>query len=93
MDAEMVVLLLKNSSTINLVIEPFLSDCRSLLQMFDNPVVQHVYREANQCADALANLGLNLEVLFMDFVNLLPVVENLLAFDKAEFFCTCMVCA
>ena len=40
-----------------------------------------------------ANLGLNLEVLFMDFVNLLPVVENLLAFDKAEFFCTRMVCA
>ena len=61
--------------------------------MFDNPVVQHVYREANQCADALANLGLNLEILFMDFVNLLPVVENLLAFDKAEFFCTRMVCA
>ena len=61
--------------------------------MFDNPVVQHAYREANQCADALANLGLNLEVSFMDFVNPLPVMENLLAFDKAKLFCTRMICA
>ena len=61
--------------------------------MFDNPVVQHVYKEANQCADALANLSLNLEVPFMDFVNSQPVVENLLAFDKAELFCTRMICA
>ena len=53
MDAEMVVLLLKNPSTINLVMKSLLFDCRSLLQMFDNPVVQHAYREANQCADAL----------------------------------------
>ena len=35
----MVVLLLENPSTINLVMEPLLSDCRSLLQMFDNPMV------------------------------------------------------
>ncbi len=42
---------------------------------------------------ALANLGLNLEVPFMDFVNSPPVVENLLAFDKAELFCTRMICA
>jgi hypothetical protein len=35
----MVVLLLENPSTINLVMEPLLSDYRSLLQMFDNPMV------------------------------------------------------
>ena len=89
----MVVLLLKNPSIINLVMEPLLSDCRSLLQMIDNPVVQHAYKEANQCANTLVNLGLNLDVPFMDFVNLPPVVENLLAFDKIELFCTRMVCA
>ena len=88
LDAEMVVLLLKNPSTINLVMEPLLSDCRNLLQLFDNPVVQHVYREANQCADALATLGLNLHVPFMDFVHPPPVVETLLAYDKVELFCT-----
>ena len=93
LDAEMVVLLLKNPSTVNLVMEPLLSDCRNLLQLFDNPVMQHVYREANQCADALATLGLNLHVPFMDFVHPPPVVETLLAFDKAELFCTHMFCA
>jgi hypothetical protein len=92
MDAEMVILLLKNSSTINLVIEPLLSDCRSLMQMFNNPVMQHAYRKANQCTDVLANLSLNLEVFFMDFVNPPPVVENLLAFDKIELFYTRMIC-
>ena len=40
-----------------------------------------------------ANLGLNLEVPFMDFVNPQLVVENLLAFDKVELFCTRMICA
>uniref|UniRef100_A0A2N9F3E9 Protein kinase domain-containing protein n=1 Tax=Fagus sylvatica TaxID=28930 RepID=A0A2N9F3E9_FAGSY len=65
----------------------------SLLQMFDNPVVQHAYREANQCADALATLGLNLHIPFMDFVHPPLVVETLLAFDKAELFCTRMICA
>ena len=93
LDAEMVVLLLKNPSTINLVMEPLLSDCRHLLQLFDNFVVQHVYREANQCSDALATLGLNLHVPFMDFVHPPPVVETLLTFDKAELFCTHLFCA
>jgi ribonuclease HI len=93
LDAEMVVLLLKNPSTVNLVMEPLLSDCRHLLQLFDNPVVQHVYREANQCADALAALGLNLHVSFMDFVHPPSVVETLLAFDKVELFCTRLFCA
>ena len=58
--------------------------------MFDNHVVQHAYREANQCADALATLGLNLHVPFMDFVHPPLVVETLLAFDKAELFYTRM---
>ena len=93
LDVEMVVLLLKNPSTINLVMKPLLSDCKSLLQLFDNPVVQHAYREANQRANALATLGLNLHAPFMDFVHPPSVVETLLAFDKAKLFCTRMFCA
>ena len=92
-DAEMVVLLLKNHTTINLVIEPLLSDCRNLLLMFTNPVVKHVFREANQCVDALANLGLTLDCPFQYFSNPPSVVANLLAFDKAELFCIRMVCS
>jgi hypothetical protein len=61
--------------------------------MFTNPVVKHVFREANQCADALANLGLTLDCPFQYFSNPPSVVANLLAFDKAELFCMRMVCS
>ncbi len=90
-DVEMVVLLLNNPSRINLVMEPLRSDRRDLLWDFTNSVVKHVYREANQCADALAILGLNLDVSTFD--NPPPVVVNLLAFDKAEFYCNHLMCA
>ena len=90
-DAKMVLWLLYNPSCVNLVIEPLLSDCRNLVQDFSNPIVKHVFREANQCADALANLGLHLDS-FVTFVNPPLVVENLLAFDKTELYCTHMVC-
>ena len=55
-------------------------------------MVKHVYREANQCADAPTNLGLNLNVLFKTFDYPPFVVVNLLAFDKAELYCTRMAC-
>lgn len=90
-NAEMVVDLL-NNNCINLVVDPLLSDCRDLLREFSNPVVKHVFREANQCADAMAKLGLNLDVSFITFVNPPPVVVNLLAFDKAELYCNRLIC-
>ena len=72
--------------------KPLLFDCENFWQMFDNSVVQHMYREANECADALATIGLNLDIPFKAFVNPSSVVENFLAFDNAELFCTHMVC-
>ena len=87
----MVVALLSNNY-INLVMDPLLFDCRDLLQEFTNPVVKHVLREANQCADTMAKLSLNLDVSFITFVNQPPVVVNLLAFDKAELYCNCLIC-
>jgi hypothetical protein len=92
-DAELVVGLLFNPSCVNLVMESLLFDCRNLLQDFTNPVVWHVFREANQCADALAKIGLHLSSSFVTFVDPPPVVEDLLAFDKAELYCTRMICA
>ena len=92
-DGEMVVLLLKNPTTINLVMEPLLSDCRNLLLIFTNPVVKHVFREINQCADALANSGLLQDCPFVFFFSNPPsMVANLLAFVKAEIFYMCMIC-
>jgi hypothetical protein len=91
-DAEMIVLMLNNTSCTNLVMEPLLSDCKNLIQAFTSQVVKHVYREANQCVDALANLGLHLELSSTVFVNPPLVVENLLAFDKADLYCNRMIC-
>ena len=54
--------------------------------------MKHVYRKANQCADALANLGLHLELSSTVFVNPPLVVENLLAFDKANLYFNRMIC-
>ena len=92
-DAELVVSLLFNPSCVNLVMEPLLFDCRNLLQDFTNLVVRHVFREANQCADTLAKIGLHLSQSFVTFIDPPLVVEDLLAFNKAELYCTRMICA
>ena len=69
-----------------------LSDCRNLLYNFFNLIVKHVYRVANQCVEALVNLGLHLNDSFVTFANSRHVVENLPAFDKAELYYIHMVC-
>ena len=56
MDALSVVLLMSNN-TANLLMEPLLTDCRNLLSEIPNKQIFHIYREVNQCADALAKLG------------------------------------
>ena len=75
--------------------EPLLFDFRNFLQDFTNPVVRHVFREANQCTDTLAKIGFHLSSSFVTFVDLPLVVEeeDLLAFDKAQLYCTRMICA
>ena len=51
-----------------------------------------MYREANQCSDALARLGSSVVSSFVVFVEPPPVVVNLLALDEADFFCNRLVC-
>ena len=82
-DAELVVGFLFNPSCVNLVMKSLLFDCRNILQNFTNPIVRHVFREANQCANILAKIGLHLSSSFVTFVDPPSVVEDLLAFDKA----------
>ena len=89
-NADMLIFLLNNHSCSNLLMEPLLSDCRNLLLRFSNPVVNHIFREANQCADALAKLGAAFAVSFVVFDYPL---ENLLAFNKAELFCNRWICS
>ena len=80
-----------NNDTSNLLIEPLLSDCKSLYREIPNKQIQHVYREANQCADALARLGSSVISSFAIFVVLLPMVVSLLAFDEAGSFCNRLI--
>ena len=57
LDASSVVILMNNEFE-NLLMEPLLTDCKNLLKEFPNKRVIHTFCEANQCADALAKLGL-----------------------------------
>jgi len=80
-----------SSDNANLLMEPLLSDCRSLYKAIPNKWIQHVYREVNQCADALARLGSSVVSSFVDFVEPPPVVVSLLAFDEASSFCNRLI--
>jgi len=75
------------------MLEPLLNDCRKLIKAFPNCTVTHIFREAYRCANKLANMG---AIQLFDFLLLyepLPVMDNMLTFDKAEFFCNRLVVA
>ena len=56
-DTIVLVHLLTNPGTINLMLELLLNDCRNLIKLFPNCSVTHIYREANRCTDKLAKMG------------------------------------
>ena len=90
LDALSVVLLMKNNAC-NLLMEPLLTDCRNLLKEFPNTQVVHAYREANQCADALVKMGAGSLTSFVVFWTLPPVVDSILAHDRANVCCNRIV--
>ena len=90
MDALSVVLLMKNN-TANLLMEQLLTDCKNLLSEIPNKQIVHIYREANQCADALAKLGASSVDSFVIFLYPLPVVESIIASDKANLRCNRLI--
>ena len=67
--------------------ESLLTDCKTLLRAIPNKRIEHIYREANQCVDALARIGARRNFTFVVFVEPPLVVESLLARDKANTFC------
>ena len=84
--------LFTSPSTINLMLETFLFDCRKLLRAFLNSTMTHIFKEANRCANSLAKIG---NVQLIDFYILnepLSMVEPLLTFDKLELFCNKFIC-
>ena len=90
LDALVVVHLMKNSF-VNFSLEPLLTDCRLLLKKFPNLRIEHVYREADQCADALARIGSTSDVPFLLFAHPPPVVDRLCTLDIEGAFCNKLV--
>ena len=66
--------------------EPLLTDCRDLLKTIPNKQITHTYHEANQCANAFAKLGATSLSFLAGFFSPPPVVERIMAFDKANMY-------
>ena len=90
LDVLSVVLLMINN-TPNLTLEPLLNDCRNLVREIPNKQITHIFREANQCADAMAKLGASCTTSFVVFLHPPPVVERILADDKASLHCNRLI--
>ena len=56
-DAKAAVDALNNWGSHNSAFSPLFNDCRQLASNIPQVVFRHIYREANSCADRLANLG------------------------------------
>ena len=82
LDATFLIYLITNPTVVNLNLEPLLFDCRNMTKSFLNCLVKLVYREANNCADRLANIGVELYTDYLFLYNLLSVVVDLLVLDK-----------
>ena len=82
---------LLNNSVANLALEPLLSDCRNLLRTFPRTRIEHVYREANQCADTLTKLEAKFSAMFIYFDIPPDVVVNLLTLDRAATSCNRLI--
>ena len=57
LDAESVVLALKNPSYANNFISPILDDCRLLVSHMPQIQIKHCFRQANRCTDRLTRIS------------------------------------
>ena len=86
LDALSVVLLMINN-TPNLTLKPLLNNCRNLVQEIPNKQITHIFREVNQCVNAMAKLGASSTTSFVVFLHPPLVVERILADDKVSLRC------
>ena len=84
MDASEVINLLSKPFSTNQLTQPIVTDCRSILQVFQEYRVQHCYRETNRAADLLANMGRCQDVQFISFVNPPFAVLEALEYDSID---------
>ena len=91
MDAKSLVDAFNNPSYTNTVISPLFEDCRQLMLQLPHCRIKHIFREANGCADRLANIGC---LQAMDFIvySSPPVDVLCLVVADSHGFCTNRVC-
>ena len=83
-DASEVINLLSKPYNTNRLTQPIVTDCRSMLQAFQEYRMQHCYRETNRVADLLANMGRCQDVQFISFVNPPFAVLEALEYDSND---------
>ena len=57
LDARSIVNLVLSSLTPNRAYSPFLNDCRSMFNRFQQVQVNHIFWEVNSCAEAMVKRG------------------------------------
>ena len=84
LDANLIVDLLQKSDGHWNCIDALVSDCKTELGNIPRVQINHCYREANKCADALARRGAMLSQDFVIFLDPLADVFLLLSLDSAR---------
>lgn len=83
--------LVSNPTIVNLMLEPLLNDCKTLIRSMPNCSITHIFREANKIADKMVKMGADLVIDFQFFYKPPPLVDNALVFDRVELFCIRLV--
>ena len=83
LDAKSIVDIFCRDGYVNDVISPLLDDCKMLINNFQQIQVNHVFRQSNRCADALARIGADQALDFRSFVSPPVDVSVIVEQDKS----------
>ena len=83
LDAKLIVDLLQKTDGHQNCIDALVSDCKTELGNIPRVQINHCYREANKCADALARRGALFSQDFVIFLDPPAEVSLLLSLDSA----------
>ena len=86
LDAKSIVEIFCKTGYVNDAISPILDDCRMLITKFQQVQFKHYFCQLNQCADALARLGVDQDLDFRIFES--PPM-NAFVFFEQDNNCLC----
>lgn len=77
LDVYAVIQALNSNESHNLILELLLVECRNLLEAMQAYRIEHIYREANGCSDALARLGKEQRMQYTVFTSIPDALARL----------------